>query len=147
MYLAKLFGKYATLGLAEDTWSLNEGILDEKAFLEQAYMIHEERETQFFDALNKTKKGLCAVVIDASDRIQHMFFRTLDDDHPANKRNNHAKHKNVIEDLYTRMDDLVGREPEHPEGVLAVDHEIAVDVAARQFADNRRGRGKEQRYR
>jgi len=48
-------------------------------------------------------------VIDATDRIQHMFFRTLDDDHPANKRNNHEKHKKVIEDLYTRMDDLVGR--------------------------------------
>ncbi|TDI98334.1 MAG: nucleotide pyrophosphatase [Caldithrix sp.] len=109
VYLSKLFGKYATLGLAEDTWSLNEGILDDTAFLEQTYMIHEERETQFFDALDKTKKGLCAVVIDATDRIQHMFFRTLDDDHPANKYNNHEKHKNVIEDLYMRMDDLVGR--------------------------------------
>lgn len=109
VYLAKLFGKYATLGLAEDTWSLNEGILSEDAFLEQAYLIHEEREKQFFHALGKTRKGLCAVVIDATDRIQHMFFRTLEDDHPANKNKETAKYKKVIEDLYVRMDDLVGR--------------------------------------
>lgn len=109
VYLGKLLGKYATLGLAEDTWSLNEGILNEEAFLEQAYMIHEEREKQFFHALDKTKKGLCAVVIDATDRIQHMFFRTLDDDHPANRGKETEKYKNVIEDLYVRMDGLVGR--------------------------------------
>jgi predicted AlkP superfamily phosphohydrolase/phosphomutase len=109
VYLAKLFGKYATLGLAEDTWSLNEGVLDEEAFLKQAYLIHEERERQFFHALDKTKKGLCAVVIDATDRVQHMFFRTLDDDHPANRERETAKFKKVIEDLYIRMDGLVGR--------------------------------------
>jgi predicted AlkP superfamily phosphohydrolase/phosphomutase len=109
VYLAKLFGKYATLGLAEDTWSLNEGILDEEAFLEQAYSIHEEREQQFFHALDKTRKGLCAVVIDATDRIQHMFFRTLDDGHPANRGKETAKYKKTIEELYIRMDDLVGR--------------------------------------
>ena len=109
VYLSKLLGKYATLGLAEDTWSLNEGILDEDAFLEQAYLIHEEREKQFFHALSKTRKGLCAVVIDATDRIQHMFFRTLEDDHPANRNKETERYKKVIEDLYIRMDGLVGR--------------------------------------
>jgi predicted AlkP superfamily phosphohydrolase/phosphomutase len=109
IYLSKLFGKYATLGLAEDTWSLNEGVLSDGAFLEQAYSIHEEREKQFFHALDKTKKGLCAVVIDATDRIQHMFFRTLEEDHPANRGKETEEYKDVIEDLYLRMDDLVGR--------------------------------------
>src|ERR1700693_3032180 len=37
IYLAKLFGPYATLGLAEDTWALNEHVLDDDAFLAQAY--------------------------------------------------------------------------------------------------------------
>jgi predicted AlkP superfamily phosphohydrolase/phosphomutase len=109
VYLSKLFGKFATLGLAEDTWSLNERVLNEDAFLEQAYLIHEEREQQFFHALDKTKKGVCGVVIDATDRIQHMFFRTLEADHPANRDKETEKYKNVIEDLYIRMDDLVGR--------------------------------------
>ncbi len=109
VYLSKLFGKFATLGLAEDTWALNEGVLDEEAFLEQAYLIHEEREKQFFHTLSKTRKGLCSVVFDASDRIQHMFFRTLEDDHPANRGKETEKYKNVIADMYEQMDDLVGR--------------------------------------
>nr|NIR49909.1 nucleotide pyrophosphatase [candidate division KSB1 bacterium]NIR68388.1 nucleotide pyrophosphatase [candidate division KSB1 bacterium]NIS25332.1 nucleotide pyrophosphatase [candidate division KSB1 bacterium]NIT72243.1 nucleotide pyrophosphatase [candidate division KSB1 bacterium]NIU26051.1 nucleotide pyrophosphatase [candidate division KSB1 bacterium] len=118
----KLLGKYATLGLAEDTWSLNEGILDEDAFLEQAYLIHEEREKQFFHALDKTTKGLCAVVIDATDRIQHMFFRTLEDEHPANNGKETKKYKRVIEDLYVRMDRLVGHTMEklNPDDVFMV---------------------------
>ena len=36
IYLAKLMGAFATLGMAEDTWALNEGVIDEQAFLEQA---------------------------------------------------------------------------------------------------------------
>src|SRR5208283_85408 len=44
IYLAKLFGPYATLGLAEDTWALNEHVLDDDAFLAQAYGNREDRE-------------------------------------------------------------------------------------------------------
>ena len=29
----------------------------------------------FFDCLNKVKRGLCAVVFDGTDRIQHTFWR------------------------------------------------------------------------
>ena len=78
MALAKLQGRFATLGLAEDTWALNERVIDEQAFLEQAYAIHEERRAQFFHALDRQPDGVVAVVFDATDRIQHMFFRYLD---------------------------------------------------------------------
>ena len=40
IYLAKLYGAFATLGLAEDTWALNEHVLDDDAFLAQAYGNH-----------------------------------------------------------------------------------------------------------
>jgi predicted AlkP superfamily phosphohydrolase/phosphomutase len=109
VYLAKLFGPYATLGLAEDTWALNAGVLDEEAFLKQCYLIHEERERMFFDALEKTPRGLCACVFDATDRIQHMFWRFLEASHPAVSSKTDSRHGDVIEALYRRMDDLVGR--------------------------------------
>jgi len=109
VYLAKKFGPYATLGLAEDTWALNERAIDEEAFLKQAYLIHEEREKMMFDAIEKTKKGCVVTVFDATDRIQHMFMRYLDPTHPANRDKDTEKHKNAIEDLYVRMDDLVKR--------------------------------------
>lgn len=109
VYLAKKFGPYATLGLAEDTWALNERAIDEEAFLKQAYLIHEEREKMMFDAIEKTKKGCVVTVFDATDRIQHMFMRYIDPTHPANRDKDTEKHKNAIEDLYVRMDDLVKR--------------------------------------
>ena len=112
-YLAKRFGPYATLGLAEDTWVLNEGLVEDGAFLEQCISIDGEREKQFFDALDNTKRGLCVCVFDGTDRLQHMFWRYLERDHPAHPANldpNYQPngHEHTIEELYVRMDALVG---------------------------------------
>ncbi|RIK68572.1 MAG: nucleotide pyrophosphatase [Planctomycetota bacterium] len=112
-YLAKRYGSYATLGLAEDTWALNEELIDDDAFLEQCVSIDNEREKQFFDALENTRRGLCVCVFDGTDRIQHMFWRYLEPHHPAHPRNLNpdytpSRHEKTIEDLYTRMDKLVG---------------------------------------
>ena len=64
----------------------------------------------FFDALEKTPRGVCACVFDATDRIQHMFWRFLEANHPAvNSETDRRRFGGVIEDLYRRMDDLVGR--------------------------------------
>src|SRR6267378_4011833 len=110
IYLAKLFGPYATLGLAEDTWALNEHVLDDDAFLAQAYGNHEDRERMLFDALDKTKQGLCTCVFDTTDRVQHMFWRYLEEDHPAARDVAHGdKRPNVIPELYQKMDRLIGR--------------------------------------
>jgi predicted AlkP superfamily phosphohydrolase/phosphomutase len=109
VYLAKLLGPYATLGLAEDTWALNERRIDEEAFLKQAWLHYEEREKMLWDAIDKTRRGLVTCVFDTTDRIQHMFFRYLDPKHPANRGKDTEKHKGAIEQLYTRMDDLIGR--------------------------------------
>ncbi len=108
-YLAKLLGRFATLGLAEDTWALNERVLDEDGFLEQAYLIHAEREEQLFDALDKTPSGVVVCVFDATDRVQHMFYRYTDPDPRAPRPGDVARYARVIEDLYVRMDTLLGR--------------------------------------
>jgi predicted AlkP superfamily phosphohydrolase/phosphomutase len=110
-YLAKKLGPYATLGLAEDTWSLSEGVIDEAAFLKQAYDIDSERQAMFFDTLASARRGLVACVFDAPDRIQHMFWRFQDEAHPArgNDPGKIAAHRDAIRDLYVRMDELVGR--------------------------------------
>ena len=110
IFLSKLIGRYATLGLAEDTWALNEGVLDEDAFLEQAWANHDEREAMFFEMLRRTPKGLITCVFDGTDRIQHMFMRYLDDGHPAlASAPDNPKYKEVIPDTYARMDEMVGR--------------------------------------
>lgn len=109
IYLAKLHGLYATLGLAEDTWALNDGFLDEEAFLEQCYLIHQERERMFLDALEKTTRGVCICVFDITDRVQHMFWRRLTDDRESAAPQGSNGAPSVIEELYKRMDELIGR--------------------------------------
>jgi predicted AlkP superfamily phosphohydrolase/phosphomutase len=111
-YLSKTMGRYATLGVAEDMSALNEGVIDEDMFLEQTYLIHQERERMFFDALQKTTRGALVCVFDITDRLQHMFFRHLDARHPAH-RGRDAKHRDAIRRLYQEMDGLVGRTLDH----------------------------------
>lgn len=108
IYLSKTQGRYATLGLAEDTSALNEGVIDEDAFLDQTWLIHAERERMFFDALDKTPAGAVVCVFDITDRLQHMFFRHRDPRHPAN-RGRDRRHRDAIRKLYIEMDALLGR--------------------------------------
>jgi len=98
-YLAKLLGTFATVGMAEDTWALNEGVIDDQAFLDQAYSLLAEREAMFDSALAHTKRGVVACVFDTSDRVQHMFFRRPDGPE--------------IEQLYREMDRVVGKAMSH----------------------------------
>ena len=121
--LALLHGPYATCGLAEDTGAREDGVLSDQLFLQHCYDIHDERKRQFFHLLGRTPQGLCAVVFDGPDRIQHMCI----------------KDQQTLDGLYARMDELVGetRARLGPGEVLMVlsDHgfkpfERAVDVNA-----------------
>jgi len=94
-YLAKLLGPYATAGMVEDTWALNEGVIDETEFLKQTYDAFAERERMFEKALDQNRRGVVACVFDTSDRVQHMFSE--------------SRSAEVIEEMYRRMDGLVGK--------------------------------------
>ena len=123
VYLSKLLGSFSTLGMAEDTWALNEGAIDDDAFLKQADLIKREREAMFFSALDRTRRGVVACVFDTTDRVQHMFYRYLD-----------RGDGKVIEDLYRDMDRLVGETQKH------VDDETALFVLSDHgFCSFRRG--------
>jgi predicted AlkP superfamily phosphohydrolase/phosphomutase len=113
-YLAKLIGVFATLGMAEDTWALNERVLSERDFLSQAYSIFDERLRMFTDALEKTRKGVAGCVFDTSDRIQHLFFRQMHDPSAS------GEFGGVIEEMYRRMDDVVGLAMRHVDSATAL---------------------------
>ncbi len=95
-YLAGAVGQFATLGLAEDTWALSNGHLDEESFLDMAWAYYHERKRMFTNALTNGKDGLAVCVFDTSDRIQHMFWG--DGIEPGS----------VIHNMYQEMDKLVG---------------------------------------
>ena len=109
VYLAKLLGSFITLGEANDTWALNEGILSEEAFLKLSYFNHQEWEDMLFNALDKTKKGAVVSWFETTDSIQHMFYRYLDEKHPALHTDQANMGPEVMEQMYAKMDDLVGK--------------------------------------
>ncbi len=136
IYLAKTLGPFATLGLAEDTWALNERVIDEETFLKQAWIYCDERKAQLWNALEKTEKGFVACVFDTSDRVSHMFWRTLDPTHPANDGKELERWRNVVPETYERMDKLVGevraKLGDDPDTLLMV-------ISDHGFGDFRRG--------
>ena len=120
-YLAKKIGPFATLGLAEDTWGLNERIIDDATFLKLTYDIDGEREAMLFAAIEKLRHGALVCVFDATDRVQHMFWRYIEKGHPAAGGGGSAN-AGAIEAVYRHNDALVGRIRERlgPEDVLLV---------------------------
>jgi predicted AlkP superfamily phosphohydrolase/phosphomutase len=114
--LSHRVGRFATLGLAEDTSALNEGVIGDADFLQQAYDIDAEREAMLLAGLDRLRSGTLVCVFDATDRIQHMFWRQLGEGCP-------------IEKLYRHNDAMVGRILERlgPDDVLMVlsDHGFA----------------------
>lgn len=135
VYLAKQLGPFATLGLAEDTWALNERVIDERAFFEQAMLIYEERERMFLDALRQTRKGLLTTVFDTTDRVQHMFYRYLDPTHPANAGKDNTEWSDAIARVYERLDALLGKiwhEVERPDTAFLI-------ISDHGFTNFRRG--------
>lgn len=109
-YLAnKIGGPFATLGLAEDTWALNEKVVDDATFLTQSLDIDRERQAMLFAGLDRLKKGALVCVFDATDRIQHMFWRYTEEGHPAAAHAHGEPRRDAIEELYKANDELVGR--------------------------------------
>ena len=113
IHLSKLLGPFGTLGLLEDTSALNDGVIDEQGFLDQAYLYHDERCAMWSHSLTRLRSGLAVCVFDISDRLQHMFFRYLEPDHPANRGRDVTRHAPAVEEMYRRMDALVGDTVRH----------------------------------
>jgi predicted AlkP superfamily phosphohydrolase/phosphomutase len=108
-YLEKKQGAYATLGLAEDTWALNEKVTDDRTFMTQTNDIDDEREEMLFSALERLRKGALVTVFDATDRVNHMFWRYTEDGHPAAEGIDDPEYADAIEEQYKRNDEIVGK--------------------------------------
>ena len=107
--LAESIGNYSTLGLAEDANALNDQVIDEPAFLSGCDLIMRERESIFFHALQEFHEGILACVFDTPDRMQHMFWRYIDPNHPLYNEQDAEAFGEVIPGIYRRMDGILGR--------------------------------------
>ncbi|MFB0527122.1 MAG: alkaline phosphatase family protein, partial [bacterium] len=106
--LAEEIGLYKTLGWAIDTWALSENRIDEKTFLEDLFYTMDQRQEIMMNMLEKKNFDLFIFIFQASDRVQHMFWRLIDETHPAYDREKAEKYGDAILKVYQKMDEIVG---------------------------------------
>lgn len=105
--LQQRIGDYHTLGMPEETWALNQGHLDEKAWLETVATTLREGEAMLYDALDRRDSELVAEVFVQTDRVSHMFWRGLDEQHPLHAKSSDIARK-AIPDIYREADRVLG---------------------------------------
>jgi predicted AlkP superfamily phosphohydrolase/phosphomutase len=108
--LASRIGLYRTLGWAESAdKALNDGRVDEAAFLDDSNRAMDDREKLIFKNLEQDDWDLFVCAIETTDRISHMMWRLIDPTHPMYDAALAKKYGDAIERVYVRADDLVGR--------------------------------------
>ena len=105
--LAAEIGLFSTLGMAEDHNGLNNGRLDEAAYLAQCELVLEERERMMRFELNRFKEGFFFMLYDTPDRVQHMLWRFRDPEHPNYEPDLARNFSTLIEQHYARCDKLL----------------------------------------
>jgi predicted AlkP superfamily phosphohydrolase/phosphomutase len=106
--LAERIGLYHTLGMPEETWSLNEGMINDRAYLDMVRTVLAEREAMLFDTLDRKDSDLIVSVFVQTDRVSHMFYRGLDDQHPLYESTS-PEARGAIEWIYTEADRILGK--------------------------------------
>ena len=121
--LAGSIGTFHTTGMVEDHTGINNERIGEDAFLDQCDLAWREREAMMLHELEQFEEGLFYCLFDTSDRVQHLFWRFREPDHPANRgRMPQPEYARVIEDQYRRGDEIVGKALEYadPETLVIV---------------------------
>jgi len=113
--LTREVGTFYTTGMVEDHTGLSNGRFDEGAYLDQCDQVLDERERMMLHELDRFEQGFFFCLFDTPDRVQHMFWRFGEAEHPANNGPVPDEMKRVIADHYRRCDSIVGRALEHGE--------------------------------
>lgn len=105
--ISEKLGLFSTLGMAEDHNGLNNGRLDEAAYLAHCELVLQERERLMRFELDRFSEGLFFMLYDTPDRVQHMMWRFRDPAHPYFNRDADPGLATRIEEHYQRCDNLL----------------------------------------
>ncbi len=105
--LADKIGLYHTIGMPEETWSLNEGQISDEAYLDVIRTTLAEREAMWYTALEAHNTELAVAVFVQTDRVSHMFYRGLDKEHPLYRQAG-KKARGAVQWIYQEADRVLG---------------------------------------
>ena len=133
--MAGVIGPYHTTGMVEDHTGMNNERFGEAAYLDQCDLAWREREAMMLHELKRFHAGLFYCLFDTPDRVQHLFWRFREPDHPANRGEPPDREwTRVIEDTYKRADAVLGKALE-----FADDETLVIALSDHGFGSFRRG--------
>jgi predicted AlkP superfamily phosphohydrolase/phosphomutase len=101
-------GEFHTLGIAEDTKALSDGMLDDTEYLQQARAVLSEHRRIFDAEFAKFKEGVFFFYFSSLDLNSHMFWRLMDPQHPEYDTTLVGQNGSAIADFYQQMDQVLG---------------------------------------
>ena len=106
--IAEATGLFYTEGIPEDSAGINEGALDDDQYLQQAYVVLDERFNHLDFTLQRFQGGLFYFYFGSTDQQAHVFWRARDPQHPRYTRELGEKYDQVVERTYLEMDRALG---------------------------------------
>jgi predicted AlkP superfamily phosphohydrolase/phosphomutase len=101
-------GLFYTTGFQEDHKALSNEVFTDEEFHRQAEYVLAERMNLLKYAIDHFEDGLLFFYFSSTDLQAHMFWWDSDDKHPVRSIADARKYHRIIEDLYVRMDAVVG---------------------------------------
>ena len=126
--LADKIGLYHTIGMPEETWSLNEDQISDEDYLAVIRTTLAEREAMWYSALEAHDAELVVAVFVQTDRVSHMFYRGIDKEHPLYGQAGEEA-RGAVQWIYQEADRVLGetleRMGEDDQIVVLSDHGFA----------------------
>lgn len=125
-------GRFYTQGMPEEVGALLDGLFSDEEFLKQNSLVIEERRRLFHTELSRFQEGLFFFYVSSTDILSHLYWNTIDPQHPGYDRARADKYGEVILSSYRLADELLG------EALKAVGDDTVVVLSDHGFAPFRR---------
>jgi len=120
--LQNAVGDFHTKGMPEQTKAFTEGIFSTDEYIAQSTFALEESLKALEFLFSNFDGGLLFFYVSTLDLDSHVMWKYRDPEHPASPDKVHARYRDHIENLYVKMDEVLGtvRSKLQPEDILYV---------------------------
>lgn len=113
--LAKTIGPFYTQGMAVDTKALDKDVFSNADFVKQIQDVIDSERAMADYELARFKQGCLFLYFSTIDQVGHAMWRTMrgEENHPAYDSALDDPYKDFYQELYKKLDEMVGRAMQH----------------------------------
>lgn len=102
-------GRFYTQGMPEETAALLDGLFSDEDFLKQNALVVQERRRLFAAELARFEEGLFFFYVSSTDILSHLYWNTIDPEHPGYSAERAERYRKVIRESYQLADAFLGQ--------------------------------------